>query len=178
MKKRTRRINPWYYEPHVDEILEDGWFRIDYEPAEAITNEKASLEDVYQAFHRIGTRKIQSPRFVNAFQLIAMSNHLDLSGLLEEQKTKLGSRHPMTETIEKIEVAAKDASLSVERTNSSKVKLHAPQKLTRSISQNTVSAEVIEVTPTHCMIEVSRSSSTGEIRSYKEFCRSLSSILK
>ncbi|CAA7407366.1 unnamed protein product [Spirodela intermedia] len=169
----------------VAEILEDGWFRIDYEPAAAITNEeKANLEDVYRTFDRIGTlkteetRKIQSPSFINAFQLIAMSNHLDLSGLFEEQKTKLGSRHSMTETIEKIEVAAKDASLSVERTNSSKVKLHAPQKLTRSISQIIVSAEVIEVTPTHCMIEISRSSSTGEIRSYKEFCRSLSSILK
>uniref|UniRef100_A0A1D1Z9P0 non-specific serine/threonine protein kinase n=1 Tax=Anthurium amnicola TaxID=1678845 RepID=A0A1D1Z9P0_9ARAE len=166
----------------VSEILEDEWFRVDYEPATGIPNEEvANLDDVYEAFDSIGGKlteatKAKSPSFINAFQLIAMSNDLDLSGLFEEQKTKLCSIHSITETIEKIEVAAKDVSLSVERTNSSKVKLHPPKKLTRSISHIAVSAEVIEVTPTHCMIEISKSA--GEIRVYKEFCKSLSSILK
>ncbi|MQM02565.1 hypothetical protein Taro_035338 [Colocasia esculenta] len=198
----------------VAEILEDEWFRIGYEPAIASQNEDtANLSDAFDSIGKLTeATKTKSPSFINAFQLIAMSNDLDLSGLFEEQdyeeqKTKLCSKHSITETIKKIEVAAKDASLSIERMNSSKVKLQSPKKLTRSISQITVSAEVfskwmvsitclirshssrffsdqtdhgkmqvIEVTPTHCMIEMSRSA--GEIRVYKEFCKSLSSILK
>lgn len=39
----------------------------------------------------------------------------------KQQKTKLGSKHSIDETLERIEVAAKDVSLSVERMNNSKV---------------------------------------------------------
>nr|DAD45670.1 TPA_asm: hypothetical protein HUJ06_003900 [Nelumbo nucifera] len=123
----------------------------------------------------------KSPSFINAFRLIAMSNDLDLSGLFEEQdeekqKIRLGSRHPIHETIEKIKYAAKDASLSVEGIYNSKVRIHQKQKMTRcSRSYFNLSAEVIEVTPTHCVVEISKSA--GELRGYKEFCKSLSSLL-
>ncbi|CAA6662300.1 unnamed protein product [Spirodela intermedia] len=148
----------------VAEILEDEWFRVGYEPAAGILSETtAGLENIYEPLDGgkpAEATKTRSPSFINAFQLIAMSNDLDLSGLFEEQddeqqKTKLCSKHPVSETIEKIQVAAMDASLSVERMNGSKV---------------------IEVTPTHCMIEISRSA--GEIRVYKEFCKSLSEKLE
>ncbi|XP_057500155.1 CBL-interacting serine/threonine-protein kinase 21-like isoform X2 [Actinidia eriantha] len=122
-----------------------------------------------------------TPSFINAFQLIAMSHDLDLSGLFEEQdnekqKTTLGSKHTINETIEKIEAAAKDVSLSVERMNKSKVKIHPNQKMTRcSRSCFNLSAEVIEVAPTHCVVEISKS--VGELEPYTEFCKSLSSML-
>ncbi|XP_072962657.1 CBL-interacting serine/threonine-protein kinase 21-like [Typha angustifolia] len=78
----------------IAEILDDGWFREDYKPLFAIEND-------------------ESERFINAFQLIAMSTDLDLSGLFQKQKMKLGSVHSVDETIKKIEVAAKDVRLSV-----------------------------------------------------------------
>ncbi|URE26469.1 NAF domain [Musa troglodytarum] len=115
-------------------------------------------------------------RCINAFQLIAMSNDLDLSGLFQEQKTKLGSEHPIDETFAKIEVAAKDVKLSVRRINSSRVRLHDRRRITRSRSHCTLSAEVVEVTPNHCVVEVSKSA--GDLGTYKEFCQSLSSLLK
>ncbi|GMP47955.1 hypothetical protein CsSME_00015481 [Camellia sinensis var. sinensis] len=122
-----------------------------------------------------------TPSFINAFQLIAMSHDLDLSGLFQEkdnekQKTTLGSKHTINETIQKIEAAAKDVSLSVERMNKSKMKIHPKQKMARcSRSCLNLSAEVIEVAPTHCVVEISKS--VGDLEPYKEFCRSLSSML-
>ncbi|XP_010265374.1 PREDICTED: CBL-interacting serine/threonine-protein kinase 21-like [Nelumbo nucifera] len=171
----------------IAEIIENEWFQTNYKTSLGIVcDEDISLEDVNAAFsdmegkdNEMGIPK--SPSFINAFRLIAMSNDLDLSGLFEEQdeekqKIRLGSRHPIHETIEKIKYAAKDASLSVEGIYNSKVRIHQKQKMTRcSRSYFNLSAEVIEVTPTHCVVEISKSA--GELRGYKEFCKSLSSLL-
>ncbi|XP_077238279.1 CBL-interacting protein kinase 21 [Tasmannia lanceolata] len=171
----------------VAEILEDKWFQIDYKPSPCINNEESiNLDDVNAAFDNMKgksseTDKTKSPSFINAFQLIAMSHDLDLSGLFEEedndrQKTTLGSKHSIHDTIGKIEVAAKDVRLSVERMNNSKVKLKETNGMRRCRSSFEVSAEVIEVAPTHCVVEISKTA--GEIRAYKEFCKSLSCLLK
>ncbi|XP_043711642.1 CBL-interacting serine/threonine-protein kinase 21-like isoform X2 [Telopea speciosissima] len=173
----------------VAEILQDEWFQTSYEPSGGIEYE-ISLANV-AAFDGIGRKNQRgmpkSSSFINAFQLIAMSSDLDLSGLFEnqdedKQRTRFGSKHPINETIEKIEVAAKDVSLSVERMNISKqffefqVKIHQKQKLMSCPrSYFNLSAEVIEVTPTHCVIQISKSA--GELRVYNEFCKSLSNLL-
>ncbi|KAL5973968.1 CBL-interacting serine/threonine-protein kinase 21 [Asimina triloba] len=169
----------------VAEILEDEWFQIDYKPSIGIDHEESIILDEFN-MASVGesiteTHKVKSPSFINAFQLIAMSNDLNLSGLFEEEdneklKTRLGSGHSIHETIEKIEVAAKDAQLSVERLNSSKVKLHNTRTLLRCRSNRTLSAEITEVTPTNCVVEIAQSA--AELKVYKEFCKSLSSILR
>ncbi|KAK4604995.1 hypothetical protein RGQ29_013171 [Quercus rubra] len=148
----------------IPEIIEDEWFQKDYVPACGYEiDDKIHLDDVNAAFDSIEiateTKIPKSSSFINAFQLIAMSQDLDLSGLFEEQdenkqKKMFGSKHTIDETIKKIEAAAMDVSLSVERMNNSKV---------------------IEVAPTNCVIEISKSA--GELEAYKEFCKSLSSLL-
>ncbi|KAJ0984235.1 hypothetical protein J5N97_002591 [Dioscorea zingiberensis] len=171
----------------IAEILEDRWFRVDYTPSAAMENEETiNLDDAHKASDNTDeitqqTAGEKSHSFINAFQLIAMSNDLDLSGLFQKQensnkKTKFGSKHSVDETIEKIGVAAKGACLSVERINNSKIKLHQIKKLARCKSLFNVSAEVTEVTPTNCVVEISKSA--GELLVYNEFCRSLSSLLK
>ncbi|CAL5328463.1 CBL-interacting serine/threonine-protein kinase 21 isoform X1 [Camellia sinensis] len=171
----------------IPEIIEDQWFQSNYEPAVGIEcDENINLDDVHAAFDSIKENEAKTkiphiPSFINAFQLIAMSQDLDLSRLFEEQdnekqKTTLGSKLTINETIEKIEAAAKDACLSVERMNNSKMKIHPKQKMTRcSRSCFDLSAEVIEVAPTHCVVEISKSA--GELVLYTEFCKSLSSML-
>ncbi|KAG1364105.1 CBL-interacting serine/threonine-protein kinase 21 [Cocos nucifera] len=168
------------------EILENEWFRVDYEPSAGNENdENLNPDDVGNTIDSRNERTNQTMkgkphRFINAFQLIAMSSDLDLSGLFheqnEQQKTKLGSEHSIDETLEKIEVAAKNVSLYVERMSNSKVKLHCDKGSTRSRSHHTLSAEVFEVTPIHCVVEISKSA--GDLRAYKEFCKSLSSLLR
>ncbi|XP_057966990.1 CBL-interacting serine/threonine-protein kinase 21 isoform X3 [Malania oleifera] len=172
----------------ICQIIENEWFQTNYEPAVGIECDgKINLDDVHAAFDSIEENatetKIPKPsNFINAFQLIAMSNDLDLSGLFEEkgddkQKTRIGTKHTINETIMKIEEAAKDVRLSVERMNNSKMKMHQKQKMTRCCRSNVnLSAEVIEVAPTHCVVEISKSA--GELGVYNEFCNSLSGLLK
>ncbi|KAJ6382132.1 hypothetical protein OIU77_030731 [Salix suchowensis] len=171
----------------ISEIIEDEWFQIDYVPSCGYEcEEKIFLDDVNTAFdadedNAAETETPESSSFINAFQLIAMSHDLDLSGLFEEkedkkQKTRLGSEHSVHETIRKIEAAATDVSLSVERMNNSKMKMHQKLKMKRCTrSYYDLSAEVIEVAPMNCVVEISKS--VGELRVYKEFCKSLSSLL-
>lgn len=171
----------------IPDIIEDEWFQKDYVRACGYEcDEKIHMDDVNAAFdstEEIATEtKIpKSPSFINAFQLIAMSHDLDLSGLFEEQdenkqKTMFGSKHTINETIKKIEAAATDVSLSVERIKNYKIKMHPKQKMTRCCrSCLDISAEVIEVAPTNCVIKISKS--VGELHVYEEFCKSLSTLL-
>nr|NP_001268203.1 CBL-interacting protein kinase 06 [Vitis vinifera]ACQ83522.1 CBL-interacting protein kinase 06 [Vitis vinifera]CAN78654.1 hypothetical protein VITISV_040990 [Vitis vinifera] len=199
------------------------------EPASGIEfDDKINLDDVHAAFNLIeennAEAKVPHSSFINAFQLIAMSHDLDLSGLFEEkddnkQKARFGSKHTIDETIKKIEAAAKDVSLSVERKNSkvqqstydpdfSEGFSHIPAKLItllntsdedastteddkmfsiifqpisrgnlvvifshsdtryQTLTTECVKYQVIEVAPTHCVVEISKSA--GELGVYKE----------
>ncbi|KAF3329642.1 CBL-interacting serine/threonine-protein kinase 21-like protein [Carex littledalei] len=132
----------------ITEILSDSWFRVDYKPSfgledETCTNSEEANSNLRESYLENGNPE----QFINAFQLIAMSSELDLSGLFEdEKKTKLGSKHPINETLEKIKVAAQGVSLSFKKTNTSTVKLHNNPKLRRSRSNLTLSAEVKKIT--------------------------------
>lgn len=169
----------------ISDIFDDKWFQGDYNPSRTDDDNDGSsdLEEVStdsESSHASEVREAaelnpEPGRFINAFQLIATCCDLDLSGLFQEQKTKFGSSHTLQETLEKIRVAAQDVSLSMWRLDSSMVKLQDSRLLERSIPDLTLLAEVIEVTPVHCIVEVSKS--TGDLRAYREFCRSLSSLL-
>ncbi|KAG8651827.1 hypothetical protein MANES_06G027400v8 [Manihot esculenta] len=149
----------------IAEMIEDEWFQTDYVPSFGYEcDEKIYLDDVNAAFDVIEddaaeTKMPKPSSFINAFKLIAMSHDLDLSGLFQEQEdkketTRLGSKHTVNETIKKIEAAALDLSLTVERMNNFRV---------------------IEVAPTNCVVEISKSA--GELRLFSEFCKSLSTTL-
>ncbi|OAY46786.1 CBL-interacting serine/threonine-protein kinase 21 isoform X2 [Manihot esculenta] len=171
----------------IAEMIEDEWFQTDYVPSFGYEcDEKIYLDDVNAAFDVIEddaaeTKMPKPSSFINAFKLIAMSHDLDLSGLFQEQEdkketTRLGSKHTVNETIKKIEAAALDLSLTVERMNNFRLKMHPKQKMTRCTrSCFDLSAEVIEVAPTNCVVEISKSA--GELRLFSEFCKSLSTTL-
>ncbi|KAI4381103.1 hypothetical protein MLD38_007211 [Melastoma candidum] len=167
----------------ITEIIEDEWFQVDYEPAIVYdSHEKIYVDDVTAAFQSteekgdIGMKKSSS--FINAFQLIAMSHDLNLSGLFEEEdehteKTMLVSKLAFGETMKMVEDAATETTLLVERVYN-KMKIHP--KMTRCPrSYCNLSAEVIELAPTHCVIELSRSS--GKLGEYREFFQRLSYLL-
>lgn len=107
-----------------------------------------------------------------------MSCDLDLTGMFEVQDDNkriiLGSKFTISETMQKIEIAAQDASLSIERMNNCKIRMLSRLNSTcRSCFD--LLAEVTEVAPTDCVVEISKS--TGELGAYQEFCTRLSSLL-
>ncbi|KAI4377246.1 hypothetical protein MLD38_014909 [Melastoma candidum] len=163
--------------------IEDEWFRVDYKPAIADeSHEKVCVDDVAAAFdsteEHCKTGMKNSSSFINAFQLIAMSHELDLSGLFEQEdehteKKMIVSKHTLGETMKKVEDAAADTTLLVERVYN-KMKIHP--KMTRCTrSYGDLSAEVIKVAPTHCVVKLSRSS--AKLGDYGKFCQRLSSLL-
>ncbi|KAK4759821.1 hypothetical protein SAY87_022952 [Trapa incisa] len=169
----------------AQEIMEDAWFQVHYVPAPIYECEGEDAYDVPAAFELVeemeADKQIPNPSsFINAFKLIAMSQDLDLSGLFEEKdevkvKVMLVSDHTIHDTMTKIQAAAEDANLLAERSNN-KMKMHPSGKLPRrSQPYFNLSAEVIEVAPLQCVIEISKSA--GEVAMYKEFCKSLSSLL-
>lgn len=74
----------------MPEIIEDPWFQRNYVPACGFECNENSVDDVSEAFDALEVKDAEklmpkSSNFINAFQLIATSNDLDLSGLFEEQ---------------------------------------------------------------------------------------------
>ncbi|EMS51088.1 CBL-interacting serine/threonine-protein kinase 21 [Triticum urartu] len=193
----------------INDIFDDEWFQEGYNPSVRRTgsDDGDDCVDLDEAgtdsdgshsteVREAGGANPEPEQFINAFRLIATCRDLDLSGLFQEQKTKLGSPHSVQETLGIITAAARDVSLSARRMGSSmvisqslaifefsilndleksQVKLQDIRLLSRSMLDLTLSAEVIQVTPAHCVVEVSKSS--GDLRAYKEFCTSLCRLL-
>ncbi|KAM3240589.1 hypothetical protein ACQJBY_053949 [Aegilops geniculata] len=172
----------------INDIFDDEWFQEGYNPSVRRTesdngDDCVDLDEAGRDSDGSHSTEVREARganpepeqFINAFRLIATCRDLDLSGLFQEQKTKLGSPHSVQETLGIITAAARDVSLSARRMGSSMVKLQDIRLLSRSMLDITLSAEVIQVTPAHCVVEVSKSS--GDLRAYKEFCTSLCRLL-
>ncbi|KAF7078490.1 hypothetical protein CFC21_082915 [Triticum aestivum] len=145
----------------VNDIFDDEWFQEGYNPSVRRTgsDDGDDCVDLDEAgtdsdgshsteVREAGGANPEPEQFINTFRLIATCRDLDLSGLFQEQKTKLGSPHSVQETLGIITAAARDVSLSARRMGSSMV---------------------IQVTPAHCVVEVSKSS--GDLRAYKEVCQ-------
>ncbi|KAM0939253.1 putative protein kinase CAMK-CAMKL-CHK1 family [Dioscorea sansibarensis] len=105
----------------ITEIIGHEWFQVDYELSAEIEEEQESMEvenlsRIFDSKAKINNAtKGKTSKFINAFQLISMSNGLNLSGLFQEQTTKIGSEYPIDETIEKIESTARAVNLIVNR---------------------------------------------------------------
>ncbi|XP_039118342.1 CBL-interacting serine/threonine-protein kinase 21-like isoform X2 [Dioscorea cayenensis subsp. rotundata] len=167
----------------ITEIIGHEWFQVDYELSAEIEEEQESMkvENLSRTFDSKVKKKInnatkgKTSKFINAFQLISMSNGLNLSGLFHEQTTKIGSQYPIDETIEKIESTARAVNLIVNRMDCFQVNLHEIKSLSR-YGSHVIEAKVIQLAPTACMVEISKSSGTPRI--FEEFCRRLSNLLK
>uniref|UniRef100_A0A803N4I1 Protein kinase domain-containing protein n=1 Tax=Chenopodium quinoa TaxID=63459 RepID=A0A803N4I1_CHEQI len=122
----------------VAEILEDEWFQKDYQPTAGMDFQGKNNNVVREFFESQKGDK--------------------------ENRIMLGSKYTITETVHKIEEAANNASLSVERMNNSKMQIKLKSKF-RSFFN--LLAEVVEVAPTDCVVEVSKPA--GESELYQEF---------
>ncbi|GLJ43271.1 hypothetical protein SUGI_0898430 [Cryptomeria japonica] len=174
----------------IEKIYEDQWFKKDYSnPVKLQDDEDITLDDTHpdsgnveiilDTQDRLVTQG-KCPVFVNAFQLISMSNDLDLSGFFENEDTskhkkRFGSRHSANDTIEQMEDAVKTLGLRVERINPRKTKIYGAKQLGRSGSYLSVTAQITDVTPSFSVVEIWKSG--GDTVEYIELYKSVSSIL-
>lgn len=119
------------------------------------------------------------PILMNAFQLIAMSRSLDLSGLFEEEgaaerKMRFTSMYPAKDIVHKIEETVTAMGFQVQRKNSRLNLLHIDPK-SKVNSHLSVAAEVFEVN--QCLHVVELRKSAGDMAQYRQLCIKLSSAL-
>lgn len=165
----------------ISEILDTEWFRKDYEPPKFQEEEEASsLEDVDAVFndimeHLVTERKEKQPAMMNAFDLISMSEGLNLSNLFEKQQglvrreTRFTSKHPAPEIVSKIEATAKPLGFNVEKKNY-KMRIQGERKGRKG--HLSVATQVFQVAPALFVVEVRKAG--GDTLEFHNFYNNLS----
>lgn len=168
----------------ASQIHKNDWFKKGYTPAKFDREADVSFDDVDAIFsgstkHMVTEKKETRPVTMNAFELISMSQGLNLSGLFEskeipeKEETRFTSKKSAKEIIETIEEAAKPLGFNVQKRDY-KMKLQG-DKLGRK-GHLSVSTEVFEVAPSLFMVELQKHH--GDTLEYNHFYKNLSKSLK
>ncbi|XP_054820862.1 CBL-interacting serine/threonine-protein kinase 1-like isoform X1 [Prosopis cineraria] len=155
-------------------IKDDEWFQQDNVPANP-EDEEEEKENPHEAEHK----SPESSTLINAFQLIAMSSCLDLSGFFEkedvsERKMRFTSNHSAKDLIAKIEDIGKEMGFRVQKKNG-KLKVIQENKAHRSLGGLSVAAEVVEISASLHVVELMKS--FGDSSVYRQLCKKLSDDL-
>lgn len=168
----------------IPEILENEWFRKGYSPPRFQEDEASSVEDVDAVFndskeHLVTERKEKQPVMMNAFELISMSEGLNLSNLFEKQQglvkreTRFTSKHPAPEIVSKIEATARPLGFNVEKKNY-KMKIQGEKKGRKG--HLSVATQVFQVAPALFVVEVRKAG--GDTLEFHNFYNNLSAGIK
>nr|WOA03673.1 CBL-interacting protein kinase 24 [Campeiostachys nutans] len=174
----------------IKEMKADTWFSKNYVGVRHGEDENVSLDDVQAAFDNIEdkyvseqvTRNDGGPLMMNAFEMITLSQGLNLSSLFDRQQeyvkrqTRFVSRKPAKTIAATIEVVADSMGLKVHSQN---YKLRLEGVSSNKMSPFAVVLEIFEVTPSLFMVDVRKvaGDSLEYHRFYKNLCSKLESII-
>ncbi|KAH0970325.1 hypothetical protein GBA52_022481 [Prunus armeniaca] len=171
-------------------IRKDPWFRKNYVPFKNGEDEEVSLDDVHAVFEDIEDQYVAErseskdggPLLMNAFEMITLSQGLNLSALFDRRQdyinrqTRFVSRKPAKVIISNVEAVAESMSLKV-HTRNYKTRLEGISS--NKAGQFAVVLEVYEVAPSLFMVDVRKAAGdTLEYHKfYKNFCAKLEDII-
>ncbi|KAG4930153.1 hypothetical protein JHK82_047220 [Glycine max] len=159
----------------IEEIRKDPWFKKNYFPVKLGEDEQVNLDDVRAVFDDIEDQYVSErseiteggPLIMNAFEMIALSQGLNLSPLFDrhqdyvKRQTRFVSRKPAKVIISSIEAVAESMGLKVHSRNY-KVRLEGVSA--NRVGQFAVVLEVFEVAPSLFMVDVRKA--TGDTFDY------------
>ncbi|KAJ3674315.1 hypothetical protein LUZ60_004931 [Juncus effusus] len=172
----------------IEGIRKDAWFSKNYEPVRCEKDEEVSLDDIHAVFNDIEDQYVteqstsgekNGPLLMNAFEMITLSQGLDLSALFDRQQeyvqrqTRFVSRKPAQEIIATIEAIAESMGLKVHTQN---YKMRLEGVATNKLGQFAVVLEVYEVAPSLFMTDVRKVA--GDTLEYHKFYKRLCSKLE
>lgn len=167
----------------VSEILDDEWFKVNYKPPVFDDKDDTSLDDVDAVFqdseeHHVTEKKEEQPVAMNAFELIAMSNGLNLGNLFDadqgfKRETRFTSKCPPYEIVKKIEEAAKPLGFDVDKKN---YKMRLKNVKAGRKGNLNIATEVFQVAPSLHLVEVRKAK--GDTLEFHKFYKKLSNSLK
>ncbi|XP_050381443.1 CBL-interacting serine/threonine-protein kinase 24-like isoform X2 [Argentina anserina] len=174
----------------IEGIKKDPWFRKNYAPLMYREDEEVSLDDVRAVFEDIEDQyaeertdnKDGGPLLMNAFEMITLSQGLNLSALFDrgqdyiKRQTRFVSRKPAKVIISNVEAVAESMSLKV-HTRNFKTRLEGISA--NKAGQFAVVLEIFEVAPSIFMVDVRKAAGdTLEYHKfYKKLCAKLDEII-
>ncbi|KAI9392277.1 hypothetical protein POPTR_006G068400v4 [Populus trichocarpa] len=174
----------------IEGIKKHPWFRKSYEPVGHSEEEEVNLDDVHAVFDDIEDHYVAEqlenseggPLVMNAFEMIALSQGLNLSALFDrrqdyvKKQTRFVSRKPAKVIISAFEAVAESMNLKF-HTHNYKTRLEGISE--NKAGQFAVVLEVYEVGPSLFMVDARKAS--GETLEYhefyKNFCAQLENII-
>ncbi|XP_057833397.1 CBL-interacting protein kinase 24 isoform X2 [Cryptomeria japonica] len=162
----------------IKEIRDHEWFKKNYEPVQLYEDKDINLDDILAVFNDAEERYVSEqreeketgPLMMNAFELITLSQGLNLSALFDrrqgyvKRQTRFISRKPAKVIISTMDAAARLMGFRVQTRN---YKMRLEGLTTNKTGQLVVALEVFEVAPSIFMIEVRKA--VGETLEYHKF---------
>ncbi|XP_010519151.1 PREDICTED: CBL-interacting serine/threonine-protein kinase 8 [Tarenaya hassleriana] len=174
----------------IAEIRKDEWFRKDYTPVQLLDYEHVDLDDVYAAFDDPEEQRTDGhsgnedtgPLFLNAFDLIVLSQGLNLATLFDRGKdsmkyqTRFVSHKPANVVLSSMEVVAQSMGF---KTHIRNYKMRVEGLSMRKTSHFSVILEVFKVAPPFFMVDLQKASGNEDeyLKFYKTFCSNLDDII-
>nr|VDD03041.1 unnamed protein product [Brassica rapa] len=157
----------------VASIMANDWFKHEYSPSSC--DNEDDEEDVRICCVSEEEKSHDSPTIINAFQLIAMSPFLDLSGLFEtetvsERQIRFMSNRLATDVMEKIKTILMEMGFCVQKKHTM-LKAIREESTRKGQGGLSLTAEVFKMIPSLNMIELRKSH--GDSSLYKQLCERL-----
>ncbi|CAL9755914.1 unnamed protein product [Musa acuminata subsp. burmannicoides] len=172
----------------IEEIRNDDWFKKNYVPVSEVETEDINLDDVFAAFDDPEQASEQSrneelgPLNLNAFDLIILSQGLNLSALFDRRQdytrheTRFLSCKSARVVLSSMEVVAQSMGF---KTHIRNYKMRVEGLTANKATHLSVMIEIFEIAPSFLMVEIQRAA--GEAADYlkfnKNFCSKLDDII-
>ncbi|KAE9457339.1 hypothetical protein C3L33_10777, partial [Rhododendron williamsianum] len=151
----------------IEEIRNDEWFKRGYVPAKLIEYEDVNLDDVDAVFDDPEEDRVDEqytnadlgPLTLNAFDLIILSQGLNLSSLFDRRQdsvnhqTRFVSQKPAKMVLSSMEVVAQSMGF---KTHIRNYKMRVEGLSTNKTSHFSVILEVFQVAPTFFMVDIQK----------------------
>ncbi|WCJ35656.1 CBL-interacting protein kinase 8 [Euphorbia peplus] len=174
----------------IEQIRSDEWFKKNYAPARLIEYEDVNLDDVDAAFNDPEEEKADEqlgnedtgPLMLNAFDLIILSQGLNLAALFDRGKdsvkhqTRFISQKPATVVLSSMEVVAQSMGF---KTHIRNYKMRVEGLCANKTAHFSVILEVFEVAPSFLMVDIQNAvgDAADYLKFYKNFCCNLEDII-
>ncbi|KAF8404758.1 hypothetical protein HHK36_009647 [Tetracentron sinense] len=173
----------------IEEIRSDEWFRKDYVPVKLFEYEDVNLDDVYAVFDDPEERQDEqcgnqdmAPLILNAFDLIILSQGLNLSALFDHgqdsmnHQTRFVSQKPANLVLSSMEVVAQSMGF---KTHIRNYKMRVEGLSANKTAQFSVILEIFEVAPSFLMVDIQKAAGDAVeyLKFYKSFCSKLEDII-
>jgi serine/threonine protein kinase len=157
--------NPWFRKGLDAKLLRHNLQAKDIPPMDM----NADLNSLSTNIPKEGKQQeAKKPNNLNAFDIISLSNGLDLSGMFEESEKKRESKFTSTKTastiISKIEDIAKSLRLKLTKKDGSLLKMEGSKPGRKGVMG--IDAEIFEVTPNFHLIELKKTN--GDTLEYQK----------